>query len=299
MKKIMFPIINLLIFLVAFSVFAETNNNPQPSIEQIMKTYKGHNLMQWLEKATSLKKAGKYNKAIEAYNNAIKLCPNDESKGIIYNARSYVYAKLGNEAKWMDDKRMAAKLGNLEAQKQLSILELFDKAYFFHKSGKYQEAIDIYSEIIELDPENPFPYFDRSISYAKLASETQSTSDKDKYLKLVKDDVETAAKFGSKEARDLLNKNTKSYANKNNNIVILSCSIPKINQIFELKVDYDAKTVNGDRAIITDDSIIFSNDDNTMNMDVSRYTGLITIYFVKLSRSETGQCNKVSNQKQF
>ena len=229
MKKIMFLIISLLIFFVAFPSFAETKINPQKSTEQ-MKTFKGLNLMQWVKKATSFEKSGKHNKAIDAYSNAIKLCPNDESKGIVYFYKAVIYTKLANEA--------------------------------------------------------------------------LSASDKEKYLQLAKNDLETAAKLGNKGARDLLNKNTKSYASKNNNIVRLSCSMPELNFISEYTVDYDAKTVDGGNANITDEFISFTSNDGTVQTSISRYTGRITQIFDFKSKGlssvvYSGQCNKVSNQKKF
>lgn len=69
----------------------------------------------------------------------------------------------------------------------------------------------------------------------------------------------------------------------------------KINTNVEFTVDYNAKTVNGQNADITEDYIVITTD--TLLMRISRYTGVITSTSRDTGYTANGKCIEASDRK--
>ncbi len=62
--------------------------------------------------------------------------------------------------------------------------ELFGKGISLLKQGEFQNAIDVFSQLIELEPENPDAYRNRGVAYMKLAQYDAAISDFESALKI-------------------------------------------------------------------------------------------------------------------
>jgi Flp pilus assembly protein TadD len=80
------------------------------------KTIEGFSAINWSEIGRQAIDANRWNEALNAYNKAIELNPNDASA---YYYHGNAYSRLGNSTYANEDWKIAAKLGNMFAQKSL------------------------------------------------------------------------------------------------------------------------------------------------------------------------------------
>jgi len=78
-----------------------------------------------------------------------------------------------------------------ESPKRLTEKEMFRKARELFRQGKYNEAIDIYTSIIQENPSQAVSYFNRGITYKKLGNNTKALKD-----------LKVSATLGIEKARD-------------------------------------------------------------------------------------------------
>ena len=90
-----------------------------------------------------------------------------------------------------------------ETPKRLSEKEMFKKARELFRRGKYREAIDVYTSIIDKNPKQAVSYFNRGVTYKKLGNKSEALKD-----------LKTSAALGIERGTDFLNSNGILYESK-------------------------------------------------------------------------------------
>ena len=83
-----------------------------------------------------------------------------------------------------------------ESRERLSEKEMFRKARELFRRGKYREARDIYSSIIDENPNQAVSYFNRGVTYKKLGKNGEAL-----------EDLNMSAALGIERGKDFLNSN--------------------------------------------------------------------------------------------
>jgi len=90
-----------------------------------------------------------------------------------------------------------------ESPRRLSEKEMFRKARELFRRGKYREARDIYTSIIDENPNQAVSYFNRGVTYKKLGKTSEALKD-----------LKTSAALGIEKGKDFLNSNGILYESK-------------------------------------------------------------------------------------
>jgi len=128
-----------------------------------------------LEKGYSLLISRKLNEALEIYNKAIKLNPQD---AIAYTLRGSAYSSLGEHQKAIRDLTRASQL---EPQNPIPYRFMGD---INNKLANYSRAIKHYDIAIELEPTSAKLYGNRGISYAAIGNNPRAMQDFDRAIEL-------------------------------------------------------------------------------------------------------------------
>ncbi len=102
---------------------------------------------------------GDYQKAVEFYNEAIRLNPQD---AMAYNNRGWAYNELGQHERALRDFDEAIRLSPDDAN------AYFNRAYAHAELGQHTQAIEDLNEAIILDPEFAVAYHNRGVAYENL-----------------------------------------------------------------------------------------------------------------------------------
>ena len=157
---------------------------------------------------------GNYQQAIKDYTKAIQLNPQD---AMAYYKRGLAYAKSGDAQKALENLKIAAKLGNRTAQDFLRS-EGIETGYYpsqgtakkglyckddidacekigrdYYKTGEYDKAVEIFSEMIGLRPFTTSYFVHRGNCYLKKGENEKAISD-----------FKYAASKGDKDAQEFL-----------------------------------------------------------------------------------------------
>jgi tetratricopeptide (TPR) repeat protein len=90
-----------------------------------------------------------------------------------------------------------------ESSERLGEKEMFRKARELFRRGKYREALDIYTSIIDENPNQAVSYFNRGVTYKKLGKNGEALKD-----------LKTSAALGIDRGKDFLNSNGILYESK-------------------------------------------------------------------------------------
>jgi tetratricopeptide (TPR) repeat protein len=127
------------------------------------------------DKGTEYLELGQYQNAIEEYDKAIRLKPNNAGT---YYDRGMAYHHLGQYQSAIEDYSKAIELDPKNA-------EVYNtRGYAFHSLGQYQRAIDNYDESIRLQSNLDIAYVRRGNSYDKLNQIDKARQDYDKAISL-------------------------------------------------------------------------------------------------------------------
>lgn len=112
------------------------------------------------KKGVDLYKQGRYEKAIEAFKQAIRLNPDDAD---VYHVLGLVYAGLGRWQEAMESYKQALRLNpdDAEAHNNLGM------AYF--NLGRHQEAIEAFRQVIRLQPDHANAHNNLGAAYNSLS----------------------------------------------------------------------------------------------------------------------------------
>lgn len=126
-----------------------TNGKTYRSVGEIKKTF---NSKAWQEKGVVFFNLGMYEEALQAFDQAIKLCPKNVDN---LNSKGVVLAQMGryNEAIKCFDKAIG--------QKPSFMIPWLNKARALGTLGKYQEAIKACDKAIGLDPKYAIAWYSK------------------------------------------------------------------------------------------------------------------------------------------
>ncbi|HBR20981.1 MAG TPA: hypothetical protein DD713_00185 [Nitrospiraceae bacterium] len=158
----------------------------EKKIKQYNEAVKGLSATDWAQRGYEAVILGKYKDALNAFNKAIELNPQDAEA---YAGRGLAYVESGNYQQAIND-----------YNKTIQLNPQFAGAYYkrgvaYSELGKYQEAISDFTNAIELNPQLADAYFYRGGAYDKLGNHQQLI-----------EDFKIAAKLGKKAARYFLKK---------------------------------------------------------------------------------------------
>jgi tetratricopeptide (TPR) repeat protein len=102
---------------------------------------------------------GRYNEAIEAYKQAIKIKPNLAES---YTNLGAAYANLGHLSEAIDAFKMAAQIDPDLAEAHYNL------GYAYAKLGRYTEAIDIYKQAIRIKPDYALAHYNLGVAYLAI-----------------------------------------------------------------------------------------------------------------------------------
>lgn len=199
---------------LAYFFYFNSVGDPDPDAPVIWKSYP-------TIQAAELEKSGKYNEAIDALNEAIKIDPEDSHA---YKARGCILMRMENYQAALRDLDKAIELNPREKD------AYFYRGSIYHSVGNYEQAIRDCNKSIQLDPLDSIKakaYFIRGYSYYLLKEHQQAIMDSNKAIELdpafaysyrlrgfahygLKNrqlairDLRTAAKLGDNIAQDFL-----------------------------------------------------------------------------------------------
>ena len=116
-----------------------------------------------------------YEKAIEDYNKAIELNPNDAE---VYTNRGNPYYKLKRYEKAIEDYSKAIKLNPNDA------VAYYNRGNAYDELKRYEKAIEDYSKAIELNPNYVDAYNNRGNAYRELNQHEEAIEDYNKSIEL-------------------------------------------------------------------------------------------------------------------
>jgi tetratricopeptide (TPR) repeat protein len=125
----------------------------------------------WVEKGVALVMEGKHNEAIEAFNKAIELNPQD---AVAYNNRGAAYGQTGNYKQQIEDSTKALQINPKDA------VAFNNRGVAYGELGNYEQEIEDCTKAIELNPNLAMAYYHRGIAYHKLGNRKQAMKDKNK-----------------------------------------------------------------------------------------------------------------------
>jgi len=137
---------------------------------------------EWVEKTKTLFSNGSFtnpDKAIEYFNNAIKLDPNYAKS---YRGRGLAYSDLGQYQRAIVDYDEAIRLDSYDH------IAYFNRAAAYDDLGQYQRAIDDYNEVIRLKPKDGDTYYNRALIYNKLGQHQLAIGDYNEAIRLNSND---------------------------------------------------------------------------------------------------------------
>ena len=118
---------------------------------------------------------GQHDRAIQDYDQAIKLDPSD---AIVYNNRGIAYSTKGQHDRAIQDYDQAIKLNPSDAT------AFNNRGLAYSAKGQLDRAIQDYDQAIKLDPSDAIVYYNRGIAYSAKGQHDRAIQDYDQAIKL-------------------------------------------------------------------------------------------------------------------
>ena len=149
----------------------------------------------YIVRGRAYKEKGDFNKALRDFNkiNSGQFHPNPLNA---YQDSGDIYFEFGQYAKAIDDysKAIDTRKGYRGYQMPEHVAYPFSRRGLTHLISKnYQAAIEDFTVVINLTPDDASPYYRRGLAYSKLGNQQQTISD-----------FKIAASLGDKNAQDAL-----------------------------------------------------------------------------------------------
>lgn len=138
----------------------------------------------WHRKGKAALRSDKYQEAIEAFNKALSLNPDDAEA---YGSRALAYMFLYEYINALKDFNKQIELRPEESRGYSS------RGFAYYKMEFFPRAVSDYSKALELKPDDAESWYYRGLSYGSSGDTQQAVSD-----------IKTAAKLGNKPAREFL-----------------------------------------------------------------------------------------------
>ena len=157
--------------------------DPQKAIEYLSKAIKlqpdsNDSNFAYYNRGVVYTNLKQYQRAIEDYNAAIRLMPNDYES---YNNRGGAYSNLGQYQRAIEDYDEAIRL------KSDFAAAYNNRGTAYGNLGKKQLAIEDYSSAIRLEPAQAASYFNRGNAYLKLGQKQRAIEDYNEFIRLKPD----------------------------------------------------------------------------------------------------------------
>ncbi len=143
-----------------------------------------HNVLIQRARGSAYGKMGNYAKAIEDYDRAVGINPQDADA---YIGRGAAYGKLGDYRQAISDFDRAIGINPEHAE------PYYNRGLAYSELGNHGQAISDYDRAIEINPEYADAYNNRGVAYAKLGN-----------LRQAFEDVKKAANLGNEDAKNTL-----------------------------------------------------------------------------------------------
>jgi spermidine synthase len=124
---------------------------------------------------TAYAKLGQYQRAIEDFNQAIRLEPDD---ALAYNSRGFAYNQLGQYQLAVKDFNQAIRLEPDDA------LAYNSRGFAYNQLSQYQLALDDFNKAISLQPDDVAAYNNRGVAYTQLGQYQLALDDFNKAISL-------------------------------------------------------------------------------------------------------------------
>lgn len=187
-------LIVIAVTIVLFDLKSNYQNQESQNTEAVAKTQDTPQELtaeSWVNKASTLRVDGKFtdpNKAIEYFNNAIKLEP---GYARAYHGRGIAYADLGQYQRAIEDYNESIRL----KPDQFKIY--YNRGFAYADLGKHQQAIENYDLALRMKPNEPDGYYFRGIAYAGLGQFKEAIENYSEAIRLKSDDADFYNERGS------------------------------------------------------------------------------------------------------
>ena len=171
-----------------------SNQSTQKLKEEFQKASEGLTVVDWVNKALSLwdgKKITDPHKAIEYWNNAIKLKPDDST---LYYNKGLAYRALDDHAQAIDCYNAFIHLNPIFAVPEAEVAAAFytSRGFSYGMLGQYDRSISDYDEAIRLKPDRIETYGLRATTYSELGQYDRAIRD---YSEVIRHEPDNAPAY--------------------------------------------------------------------------------------------------------
>lgn len=198
------------------------------------KTIKELSSIEWYEKGSASYTSDNYKEAIDSFNKAIELNPQDENS---YGIRGLAYSMLHNDNQAIQDYNKAIELNSKDSVNYLG------RGMIYGKLGNYHQAIRDYDRAIELNLNIAEVYILRGQAYDQFKNYNKAIQD---YNHAVELDPKYASAYGDRGADYLMLQNYNQAIEDCNRAIELD---PEFALAYTVRGFAYAKLGNSDRAI--------------------------------------------------
>jgi len=162
--------------LVAGNAFAEKQGNLATALGNLYKAFNGGgNSHDYIERGNTWSEKGEFDRAIEAFDEAIRLDPQDPWA---YSFRGIAWGQKGEYDRAIDDFNEAIRLDPNYAS------AYNNRGIAWGQKGEYDRAIDDFSQAIRLDPQEPSAYYDRAVAWKHKGNHDRAIDDSNEVIRL-------------------------------------------------------------------------------------------------------------------
>ncbi len=166
-----------------------------------------------------------------------------------YNNLAKIYEQLGMHEKQLEFANKAKSLNERAGEKRFVVFDLFNIAGFFFKQGKFEKALSVYEESLEIIEEHKI-YISLGFAYKKMAEVNFELKQYEKSLDNCNNALKYAKQFGTNEFVDASFSKAKvlyQFKQYNEALTLLDAVLAKeiveqdYSDLYELKIEIELK----------------------------------------------------------